>query len=52
MVLVKMSGLGFAEPSYRPLWVHGVLKISARKSPDGQVAYQMEGDHLEMYREQ
>jgi hypothetical protein len=51
MVLVKMSGGRSIQPPSSPIWMHGVLWLTAGQSPYGKASYQMSGSHIELLRE-
>lgn len=51
MLLVKLTGGREIKPPVNAIWIHGVLKIESRESPYGQVAYSMDGSHIEPFTE-
>ena len=51
MVFVKMTGGREIRPPYDAVWMYGALHIAAKESQYGKASFQMEGSHLEPFRE-
>lgn len=47
MVFVKIRG---TEVAFGPIWVHGVLHLSAKKHMYGEASFELQADYIEAYR--
>lgn len=50
MVFVKMKADRLVEPAYGPIWLHGTLNLTTKKSIYGEASYELIGDAIEPYK--
>ena len=50
MVFVRMKEDNLVEPSHGPIWLHGTLQITTKKSIYGEASFEIIGDFIENYK--
>lgn len=50
MVFVRMREDRLVEPAYGPIWMHGTLQITTKKSIYGEASFEIVGDFIENYK--